>query len=103
MKYFALLLVATAMLVAGLTTNLTAGHHYHGHGCGYGMRNISDMDANQDGTLTFDEFSESHMNKLKRNFKMLDADNDELIDDNEWNQFLKWHGLEYETKAQPTG
>jgi hypothetical protein len=44
------------------------------------MRNISDMDANQDGTLTFDEFSESHMNKLKRNFKMLDADNDELID-----------------------
>jgi hypothetical protein len=75
MKYFFLLLAASAMLVAGLTTTVAAGHHYHGHGCGYGMQNISDMDANQDGTLTFDEFSESHLNRLKRHFKMLDADN----------------------------
>jgi Ca2+-binding EF-hand superfamily protein len=103
MKYFFLLLAASAMLVAGLTTTVTAGHHYHGHGCGYGMQNINDMDANQDGTLTFDEFSESHLNRLKRHFKMLDADNDELIDAKEWNQFLKWHGIEDDKKELPTG
>ena len=103
MRLLGVLIIAVVMLVTGLATNLIAGHHYYGHGCGYGKQGVADMDANQDGSITFDEFSEPHMNKLRAKFKMLDMDNNELIDENEWKQFLKWHGMEDESKTQPTG
>ena len=67
------------------------------------MRGISDMDANQDGLVTFEEFSEPHLDKLKAKFKMLDVDNDEQIDEDEWKQFLKWHGLDDDTHTEPAG
>ena len=103
MRHYILPAVFAVMFVAALTTNSVAGHHYHGYGCGYGMHSIDDMDANQDGTITFDEFSEPRMNKLKGHFKMLDQNNDELIDKDEWDQFLKWHGLDDKTDKAPKG
>lgn len=103
MKYFALLIATAAIVAAGFTTNLMAGHHYHGHGCGFGMQDLTGLDANQDGSITLDEFSEPHMDNLKRNFKMLDTNNNELIDEEEWKQFLKWHGIESDLDTEPTG
>ncbi len=103
MRYLVLLIIASVMLVAGMATNLVAGHHYHGHGCGFGIQSVADMDANQDGLVTFEEFSERYLNKLRVNFDMLDMDNDEQIDESEWKQFLKWHGLSDEMEKQPTG
>ena len=81
----------TVMLIAGLATGSMAGHHYHG--CSMNMSELSEIDSNQDGTITFDEFSASQTEKLKIGFKMLDANNDEVINEQEWNEFLEVHGF----------
>ena len=79
------------MLFAGFLNSSIAGHHYHG--CNY-MGDMSAMDSNQDGLITFDEFSAPHMEKYKRAFDMIDADNDEMINEDEMNEFMKIHGYD---------
>jgi Ca2+-binding EF-hand superfamily protein len=78
------------MLTAGLIGAAIASHHYHGYGMH--MTDMSKMDNNKDNLINFDEFSASHLDMLRSAFNMLDTDNDELIDQKEWNQFLKVHG-----------
>ena len=88
-----LIIISTVgiMLFAGLLNSSIAGHHYHG--CSY-MGDMSAMDSNQDGLITFDEFSAPHMEKYKRAFDMLDADNDEVISKEEMDDFNKIHGFD---------
>jgi Ca2+-binding EF-hand superfamily protein len=71
-------------------TSSLAGHHYHG--C-HNMTDMTEMDTNQDGLITFDEFSAPHMEKYRSAFRMLDTDNDEVINQDEWDEFLKVHGF----------
>jgi Ca2+-binding EF-hand superfamily protein len=79
------------MIFCGTLTNSIAGHHYHG--CSH-MGEMSAMDSNQDGLITFDEFSAPHMEKYKRVFEMLDKDDDEVINEDEMNEFMKVHGYD---------
>ena len=101
-----LLFIAIVSIIAaiGMFGISFAGHHYHGyshghHGYGMGMSNMSDLDADQNGTITFDEFSASQMDRLKSAFKMLDTNKDDVIDKDEWNAFLKVHGIEPPTEG----
>ena len=58
------------------------------------MGDMNAMDSNQDGLITFDEFSSPHMEKYKRAFEMLDTDNDEVINEAEMNEFLKMRNFD---------
>ena len=76
-------------LFLGAVINAHAGHH------GYMMFNydISDMDTNNDGVVSFDEYSALHSEKLRWGFKALDSYNDGSISASEWETFLKVHGV----------
>ena len=80
----------TVTLITGLATGSMDGHHYHG--CSMKMSELSEIDSNQEATITFDEFSASQTENLKIGFRMLDTNNDELISKPEWDEFLKVHG-----------
>ena len=71
-----------------------AGHHYHGHGYMMPSWDMTDLDTDQDGALSFDEFGASHMDKLRAGFNMIDADKDGVIGASEWNDFLRVHGMD---------
>ena len=79
------------LIFTGLINSSIAGHHYHG--CSY-MGDISAMDSNEDGLITFDEFSAPHMEKYKRVFDLLDADSNEVISEEEVDEFNKIHGFD---------
>ena len=73
---------------------VVAGHHYHGCGHGGGMSwDMTDKDTNGDGVITFDEFSAPQMEMMQAGFNMIDADGDGKISEEEWNTFLKVHGV----------
>ncbi len=63
------------ILIAGLVSGSIAGHYYHGNGMQ--MSEMSEIDSNEDGMITFDEFSAPTVERLKSGFDMLDTDNDE--------------------------
>jgi len=51
------------ILIAGLVSAAIAGHNYHGYGMK--MSEMSEIDRNNDGEITFDEFSAPTTAKLK--------------------------------------
>jgi hypothetical protein len=54
---------------------------------------INEMDANADGKISFDEYSAFHSEKLRWSFNAIDTDNDNAINSEEWEIFLKMHGV----------
>ena len=96
MKKLIIIFFASLMLVAGPISASIAGHHYHG--CG-GMRDMTEMDMNEDGEITLEEFSARRMEMQKNAFEMLDTNNDEVIDSTEWNKFLEMHGYDVSSNS----
>ena len=90
-KLLSFLLFAIVM-IAGLASGSMAGHSYHGYGMQ--MSEMSEMDSNEDGMITFDEFSAPTVDRLKSGFDILDSDNDGKINKNEWDEYLKVHGFD---------
>jgi hypothetical protein len=54
---------------------------------------MTEMDTNKDGSLSFDEFAESSRKQLRGGFDMIDTDGDGLISSDEWAAFLEVHGM----------
>ena len=92
MKRIVIISFAALMLIAGLVSGTMAGYGYHGHGMGMG--DMAKLDSDEDSKITFDEFSASHLDRLRSAFNMLDTDNDGFISEMEYNEFLKVHGYE---------
>lgn len=88
MTVFAVLLIVSSIAFAG--------NYYHDHGFMMPSGNMNEMDSNQDGTLSFSEYVDSNQKKLRDGFDMIDANKDGEIDGDEWNAFLKVHGLKAE-------
>ena len=76
----------------GFSSGSMAGCNYHGHGLG--MSEMSDLDSNNDGAISFEEFEAPTVERLKSGFDMLDTDNDGEIDQKEWDNYLRIHGYE---------
>ena len=89
--------VFSIMLIAGLVSISFAGHNYHGHGMK--MSEMSEIDSNNDGEITFEEFSAPTTERLEESFKMLDANDDDVIGQEEWDDFLKVHGFEKKSEG----
>lgn len=73
-----------------------AGHHYKGHGGMMPSWNMSELDANQDKTLSFEEYRDSQTKQLRAGFDMIDSNSDGVISEDEWNTFLNLHGVKAE-------
>lgn len=88
-----LITLAVAGILAGTLVNgAIAGHNYHGYGMK--MTEMSEIDSNEDGVVTFEEFSAPTVDRLKSGFKMLDTNGDEKISSEEYDEFLRVHGFE---------
>ena len=87
-KYMSITVVALIIIV-GLILNVHASHHA---GAMFSPK-LSDMDTNNDNSIAFDEYSAFHEAQLRWSFKAIDTDNDGLISESEWNEFLKMHGF----------
>lgn len=83
--------IVTLSLIA--TSIAFAGHYYHGHGFMMPSGNMNEMDSNQDGALSFGEYADSHRKQLRTGFDMIDSNKDGEIDADEWNAFLRVHGI----------
>jgi len=93
MKNIVLMTFATIICFATLPSISMAGHHYHGCSSMH-MGELSEMDTDNSGFITLDEFSEPLMKKYRGWFKMLDTDADGYISQEEWDVFRKAHGYE---------
>lgn len=84
----ALAILSALALFVGAVVSTNAGHH------GYFMfgATINEMDANDDGKISFDEYSAFHSEKLRWSFDAIDIDNDNAISSEEWETLLKMHG-----------
>jgi hypothetical protein len=93
-----LITAASLLMVLGVAGILSAGHHYHG--CS-GMMNgdLLTMDKDNDGFVDMDEFTDPHMVKYGRWFKMLDTDEDGFLSQEEWDEFRRNHGFEESSKS----
>ena len=88
-------IIITAFLF--LTSSLVlAGHHYNGHGSAMPSWNMNEMDANQDRTLSFEEYRDSQTKQLRAGFDMIDSNKDGVISEEEWHTFLNVHGVKVE-------
>ena len=85
------------ILIVGLVSAAIAGHNYHGYGMK--MSETSEIDSNNDGEITFDEFSAPTTEKLKNGFEILDTNSDEVISKEEWVEFLRVHGFEKKSES----
>ena len=92
MKTLLPIIMLSAILVGTLVTGSIAGHNYHSYGMK--MSEMSEIDSNEDGVVTFEEFSAPTVDKLKSGFKMLDTNGDERISSEEYDEFLRVHGFE---------
>jgi len=96
MKTIKLIGLVAAILTGSVAVAVSGGSY--GHGGGMSMKSMQQMDADNDDVITFDEFSAPQMKTLKSAFTMIDTNNDELIDAEEWNAFLALHG--YDTGSE---
>ena len=91
MKNFVSSAVLTALLIIGSAGLSLAGYGHHG--CNdMKMGSLTEMDANGDGVVSLDEFTKTHIEKYEGWFKMLDADDDGSLSQEELDNFLKHHG-----------
>ncbi|MBW2432690.1 MAG: EF-hand domain-containing protein [Deltaproteobacteria bacterium] len=89
---------AIALLIgAALTAN--AGHHGHSM---FGA-NLSEMDGNNDGMVSYEEYSAYHSERLRWSFNALDTDNDGSLSESEWETFLKMHGVGKDADSSQQG
>ena len=79
---------AIALLIGAA---LTANADHHGHSM-FGA-NLSDMDSNGDGAVSYEEYSAYHSERLRWGFDVLDTDKDGSISQAEWETFLNMHGV----------
>jgi len=87
--------VATAMVILALTLpSLTlAGHHYGGHGDMSMVWDMTTLDTDSNGMLTFEEFTAPNVEKWRSGFDMIDTNGDGEVGVDEWGAFTEVHSM----------
>ena len=89
-KIFIAVIAIFALALPSLTI---AGHHYGGHGCMSKNWDMTALDTDNDGVLTFEEFSAPNMKKWRSGFNMIDTNGDGEVGAEEWGEFSEAHGM----------
>jgi hypothetical protein len=86
---------AFVLAMAALTLPLIAfaGHYYGGHGNMNMVWDMTALDKDSDGVLTFDEFISPNVEKWRSGFDMIDTNGDGEVGVDEWNAFTEVHGM----------
>lgn len=84
---------ALAILTMTLPSLTLAGHHYGGHGSMNMVRDMTALDTDNDGRLTFEEFIAPNMEKWRSGFDMIDTNGDGDVGIDEWDTFLEVHSM----------
>jgi Ca2+-binding EF-hand superfamily protein len=86
---------AIVLAMAALTLPLIgfAGHHYGGHGDMDMVWDMTVLDKDSDGVLTFDEFISPNVKKWRSGFDMIDTDGNGQVSVDEWKVFTELHGM----------
>jgi hypothetical protein len=87
------LMLMVFLVGLALPLSALAGNHYHGHGCMLISWDMTDMDRNGDGELSFEEYVAPSVEKQRSGFDMIDADKSGYIDLEEWRVLLEAHGI----------
>ncbi len=87
-----LLLISLGILLASLVTpayssDQKGNHTYDGH--------LRDMDTDGDDELNWNEFKKHFSHAEEDVFKKIDANNDSLIDHDEWHEFKAAQGYKH--------
>jgi hypothetical protein len=87
----ALLMMIPVFVIAG---NYYGHHGYHG-GHGYGLKswNMGDLDTDNDGFVSFEEFKAPSVKMWQSGFDSVDENRDGLIDENEWRALKEMHAV----------
>lgn len=82
-------IVLSTLLIFGLAAGVVAMNYDH-----HGMftASLSNMDADGDGIVSFDEFNNFMSAGNKSVFDALDTNGDDVIDGEEWAYFIEVHG-----------
>ncbi len=91
MKIIMPLVIASRIVGAGFLGTSLASHHYQG--CKMSFTELDALDTDNDGTISFDEFSAQYMTWLESAYEMIDVDGDETLSSEEWDRMLKAHGV----------
>jgi Ca2+-binding EF-hand superfamily protein len=76
-----------------IATPLLAGNYKGGYKSTMSW-NMQDMDTNQDGLLSLEEYGGGSQDEgMRKGFDMIDTNNDNVIDEEEWSNLLKAHGI----------
>jgi len=91
MKKILLLISLSILLSAFLTPAYSSDHKekqtYDGH--------LGDMDTDGDDQLNWEEFKQYFPHADKHTFKKIDANNNGLIDHDEWHDYKAAHGYKH--------
>lgn len=80
------------LLFLGLViASVSVAFAYH-HNHGLLGAELGDMDGNDDGVITYEEFDEFYSTNVRAIFDALDSDKDGTISPEEWEAFLEIHG-----------
>jgi hypothetical protein len=90
MKAYVTALAIVALALPSLTL---AGHHYGGHGNMNMVWDMTALDKDGDGVLTFDEFISPNVEKWRSGFDMIDTNGDGEVGIDEWDAFTAVHGM----------
>lgn len=54
---------------------------------------MTEMDTNQDEVLSFEEYSDSYQESLSESVKIIDSNQDGMVDKDEWTKIREIHGI----------
>jgi hypothetical protein len=89
-------LIALAISALALPSLALAGNYHGTKAHGMGNWDMTVLDTNKDGVLTFEEYSAPNVEKWRSGFKMIDTSGDGRISAEEWRAFLDVHGMKSE-------
>jgi hypothetical protein len=98
MKTLMFTAIAITILFSGLTGVSMAGHHYHGCG-GMKISNMTEMDSDNDGFISLEEFTQPFMGKYERWFEAIDTNDDDSLSQDEWDAFRRAHGYDEDSEG----
>lgn len=90
-----LLICALAFAIA-IPAFVVAGNYHGGHGYAMKSWNMNELDTDENGLLSFDEFVAPNMDKWRSGFEMVDENGDGELDRAEWTALQEMHGLKPE-------